>query len=203
MIVTRRILWVLSCWSYLISPEILPDVLELIRSVIDPSNANSDVVTKYQATVTLKSVIETENFKSSMLINLYPAFVQSLCQLTLNLEECENRSSVVNLIGDIVYIMGCRVRTMLQPIASHLCALWKDCEPTSPVKSSILDTLARLIKASGRTSDVLHPALFSLIADVLGHEGAFFARKEACSLWLALIRDTSVYSVDLDNFFKM
>ena len=121
MIVTRRILWVLSCWSYLISPEILPDVLELIRSVIDPLNANSDVVTKYQATVTLKSVIETENFKSSMLINLYPTFVQSLCQFTLNLEECENRSTVVNLIGDIVYIMGCRVRTMLEPVSyTHL-----------------------------------------------------------------------------------
>ena len=201
-VMRRRLLWLLSCLSYHIPQELLPHVLSLLFSVLDHTTRSSDTVTMIQATQTLGAIIETYSFHSSMLVGSFPALVQSLCALTLQLESCEARSSVVDLIGQLLLKMGVRIRPILQPVALHLHTLWTSAEAMSPVRNSVLEALSHMVRSAGASSDSLEPLVLPMLVTIFNQEDTGVWR-EAKELWLGLVRAASAYSLDMDALFKV
>ena len=202
-IMRRRVLWLISCWSYHISSDMLPGILQLLTAVLAQVEHGGDVVTMIQAIDTLKAITETESFRASMIEGVFPALVRSMCHLTTRLEESEFQARVVDLIADLVLLMGVRVRPVLQPITTHLCALWTAAGDEAPVKGPVLSALGKLVRSAGMASDGLHSVLLPLIASVFSDNELAFLVPDACVLWQALVRDAAVYSASMDTILKL
>jgi hypothetical protein len=93
-VLQRRLLWLLSCWSYHISPDMLPGIVQLLTAVLSQAGKGGDVVTMLEAIDTLNAITQTDNFRSSMLVDKFPALVESMCVLTTRLEESEHQAKV-------------------------------------------------------------------------------------------------------------
>ena len=198
----RRLLWLLSTWAYFLPTEMLPHIVQLLRVVLDPRQQTSDTVVMIQAIETLKAITLKEEFKTQMLVPEFPALIESMCQLTLSLEDSEHRAKVVDLMGELVLLIGPGIVPILAPIYAHLCDLWQSAEVHSPIRSSVLDTLTRIVRCCGLASDSFHESLQPLLSAVFSHSELDFVRKEACALWLAVVRGADNYSSHLDTIFK-
>lgn len=110
---------------------------------------------------------------------------------------------MVDLIAELVLLMGTRVRPVLHPITSHLCTLWSASGPGAPVKSSILFTLSRIVRSAGMASDSFHPVLLPLVASVFSDSESAFLVPDACALWQGIARDSVAYSPSLDTLLKI
>lgn len=95
-VLRRRLLWLLSCWSYHISPDMLPGIVQLLTAVLSQAGNGGDIVTMLQAIDTLNAITQTESFRSSMLVDKFPTLVESMCLLTTRLEESEHQAKVWN-----------------------------------------------------------------------------------------------------------
>lgn len=161
-----------------------------------------DKVVMIQSIVTLRAVIQCQDFKSSMLIKEFPGLIQNMCNFTLKLEDSDHRAEVVELMGELVLFMGTRIAPILEPIYTYLCNLWSQADMHSPVRTSVLDSLTRIVRSSGLASDSFHPTIHPLITAVFSHEQLGFVRSEGCDLWLAVVRGADKYTPELDAMFK-
>ena len=137
-----------------------------------------------------------------MLISEFPPLIESMCQFTLMLEDNSHRSKVVELMGELVLLMGPKIIPTLAPIYGHLCNLWQSADVDSPVRTSVLDTLTNIVRCCGLASDSFHETLHPLVSTVFSHSQLDFVRKDTCALWLAVVRGAENYTPQLDSMFK-
>jgi hypothetical protein len=218
-ILRKRILWVLSCWSYLIDGEILPQIIVVLSGIIDKASC-SDIVSTMQAIETLGAIMNVTDFKPTMLTDQLLRLLESLCIFIVSLEDTEHRAQVVSLISELVENMNAepeKVRPMLCTIAQYIAGLWTNDEDNSPLRPAILAALNRMTQVAGHESASLHPLLLPLIQlsvappkkleGLAGNgntleEEQMFLFGDALTLWCTVIRNCSTYTEQLDAFFK-
>ena len=198
-----RFMWLLACWNYLFDAGILQTLLSTLVTTFD-FQYNSDIPTLVGGANALKSLLYNENFSSELLNPVLVPLVQSLCALASNLQESENRSQIVELISELVKILGTDVQPMLPPLASHLGTLWASCDSNSPLRATIIEAMTEIVKAAGPHSLELHNEAMQLISYAISTNEGNYLVKEGVTLWLAVSRNIPPggYNQALDELAK-
>ena len=200
-----RFMWLLYCWNYLFDASILQTILSVLLMTFD-SQYSSDVPTVMHAIAALKSLLYVDTFSSEFLEPMLVPFVQSLCSLASSLEESENRANVVEIISELVRAMRDDAKPMLAPLANHLGTLWGSCERNSPLKTTIIEAITEIVRASGHNSHELQAIALELISYAVSCTvESLFLLKEGISLWLVVSRNINPgsYNQALDDVAKV
>jgi hypothetical protein len=170
-LVLRRLLWLLTCWMYLIPSDNI-DLWNRICTCIvvaiegAASAAGSiDLVTGMQAALALQSLCNSDAVDIRIIEGIFPRAAAALCGLTTKYDEQELSSKVVSVISDMVAALAGRSSTssgikstriseagMILPLAGHLGQLWESASENSPLRSNILDVLIKLTKCAGKSA---------------------------------------------------
>jgi hypothetical protein len=167
----RRLLWLLTCWMYLIPPDnidLLGRVCTCLVVAIEAAAsaaASIDLVTAMQAAVALQSFCNSDAVDIRIIEGIFPRAAAALCGLTTKYEEQELSSKVVSVISDMVAALAGRSTTptsvkstriseagMILPLAGHLGRLWEIASENSPLRSNILDVFIKLTKCAGKSA---------------------------------------------------
>lgn len=187
-----RLLWLIKCWLYSFDKSMLDKLVALISAMLAPS-AGSDVVSSIEGVRLVQAIVDSKMCSPDMLAPVLLQLFESLCALTVRLEDSELRAEIVVVLGDLVQLSGVEgLVPVLQPLSVHLCSLWTAAgtEQQSPVRASIMDCISHMVRTAGAASPALHSVAGPvLVAALSGTDESAYLFKESLALLLAVVRN--------------
>ena len=185
-----RLLWLVKSWLYNFDATVLEQLVGFLVALLEPA-AQSDMVVSLEAMRLIEYVIDSPHCSAELVEPVLLRLFESLCALTLRLEDCELQATVVVLLGKLVDCAGTsRIVPLLQPLAVHLCSLWTASQEQSPVRTSIIDCVTQMVSTVGPSSPALHNVAGPILTFALsGSEESSYLVKEALELLLAVVQN--------------
>lgn len=192
-----RLLWLLSCFMYQFNVHLITDILSLINICLSCSNI--DILCLLTAIETLQAVLKCDTFQPSIHGSCLSTTASMLCvAMTQRLEENEAKLICVNVLGDLVeYMSKPHLISLLNDFCKYFSYLWKKCVESDPLKSSVIETLTRIISYAGSDGhsaemyDVVFPMLYVATSGAI--ESSYLVR-DGITMWLNLARSIPLNS---------
>ena len=229
-----RVFWLLQCWAFTLDRAAVEQVIRMLVHDISmaantdlsmtKSGSNVHVVTQLQAINTLATMISLPNFRSSVITENPTPLLEGLRVMTLQLRTVDFRARVVEVLGEIIIVLGAASRSIASPLILHLWSLWS---PNSMSFSqdmitnkksnqtldedylsisnalellhpAILETTSCIVKSVGSLSVTLHQYVYPMVQQIVGTaDQERHGFQQGITLWLTMVRNTYEVSVDM------
>ena len=189
-IVRRRVVWLVGQWSGVkLSPSYRPKLYQLLLPVL---GQEEDLVVRITAARALKIVIDDFEFSAEEVQPyLQPAFDRLFCLLK-EVEECDTKLSVLNVLSYLIERVGTGIRTLCEGLVHYLPQLWDASVDHNMLRCAILTTLIVIVQGLGTASEAIAPFVYCVIKLSVDskNEESVYLLEEGLELWLATLHNS-------------
>lgn len=222
-VLRRRLLWVLTCWGYLLTAEQLGSVIDLVACYLDRSSTGccADACVQLTAVECLCSLLNSSDMSADILEPLEQRgcrIISLSCSLACDdLKQSETQSIAINLVKEVMILCADKLKPHVPALMGHVLSLWnrsdavlKRCEavddddnnveaPHRVTAMELMSTLVKLDRASSPgLGEFLHPILsYALSCSI----NTSYLVESGMNVWLQLVRNSTTYTYQLDDLF--
>ena len=222
----HRLLWLMSCWGYVLDAHVLKQLFNIISVYLDP--ANFDLMVRLQAVRSLGVLMHCDSFAPEMILEILEPLLTHTCNLVISeVTEAPVRVSIISFFQEIVDSVGISCKPCWDTLLQHVILLWGDdtsgiseeqtgssgagdefeensTSPLRMIRASLLELFTSFVEIDkGESSD----SLYSYIAGPLRYSTSASADsaylcQQGIVLWSAIIRNCTTlnpYMIELFN----
>jgi len=191
-IVRRRTIWLIGRWSGVkLSPENRPLIYQLLLPALQPEQ-EPDLVVRLTAAKALKIVIDDFEFCTEEVRPHLQVIFQSLFQLLQQVEECDTKLTVLNVLSYLIERVSVGLRDICQGLAHYLPHLWEASSDHEMLRCSILTTLIVIVQSLGTASQSITDFVASVVkvSTDLEDKQSVYLLEDGLELWLAALHNS-------------
>jgi len=191
-IVRRRAIWLIGRWSGVkLSPENRPLIYELLLPALQASQ-EPDLVVRLTAAKSLKIVIDDFEFCAEEVRPHLQVIFQSLFQLLQEVEECDTKLTVLNVLSYLIERVSVGIRDICQGLVHYLPHLWEASSDHEMLRCSILTTLIVIVQSLGTSSHSITDFVFSVVKVSTDFEDkqSVYLLEDGLELWLTALHNS-------------
>ncbi|KAF7301791.1 Importin N-terminal domain-containing protein [Mycena indigotica] len=192
-IIKRRIAWLLGKLVIADSCIAVTDPLlwQILVHLIRDRGPGSDAVVRLSAAIALRECIDTLEFNIEVFAPFLPDVVSELVKLLGEVDTFEMKRRVDYTLNVVIEQAGERISDLVPIIADPIPRFWLDASENFAFKSTLLETVTKLVEATKQRSTSLHGLVVPLVREGLMPEVASHLDEDALTLWLAALRHTT------------
>jgi hypothetical protein len=201
VLIKRRILLLISNWvSIKLSPENRLAVYELLCQCLQ---LNENMVVRIQAALTLKAVMDDVHFEKDAYLPYMNYHFGLLCQLLKQVEECETKIKVLNVLSFLIERVDIHIRPYAAQLADYLPFLWQESVNFNMLRCCILATFYHLVKSFGSHSTSYHAFLIPVIhfSTDSTNPASVYLLENGLELWNITLQNSTIMTPDLLKLF--
>ncbi|CAH1796232.1 unnamed protein product [Owenia fusiformis] len=196
-IIRRRVIWLIGQWvGVKMSPNLRPALYENILPLLADTE---DMVVRIEAADTLKTCVDDFEFKVESFLPYLESMFGLLFGLLRQVEECETKMHVLNVMSFVIERVGVEVRPHSHALIQYLPLLWQESEDHNMLRCAILTTLVHLVQGLGTLSVSMYNFLLPVIrlsTDVHAPPHVYLL-EDGLLLWLATLHTCPTITMEL------
>ena len=201
-LIKRRILILISNWVNIkLSPENRPLVYEIITQCLQQ---NEDLVIRFQATTTLKAVMDDIHFEKEPYLPFLNLHFGLLCQFLKEVDSCDTKIKVLSVISFLIERVDIHIRPYSAQLADYLPFLWEESADYNMLRCSIVTTFHHLVKSFGAQSVNYHPFLIPVLhySTDTNNPASVYLLEDGLELWNITVQNSVQMTPDMLKLFE-
>ncbi|XP_045467255.1 importin-11 isoform X2 [Harmonia axyridis] len=201
-IIRRRVSVLMGKWAGIkLSPKLRPYMYECVINLL---SCQEDMAVRITASSTMRYAIDDFEFDAEQFKDYLEASFNLLFQLLKEVQECETKMHILNVMTLIVERVGHTIQPHTDALIQYLPLIWKESEDHNMLRCAIVSTLVQLVKALGTVVPELTPFLIPII--MLGTDpkqsAIVYLLEDSLELWLTVLENSSGMTSELIQLFN-
>nr|CAI5838056.1 unnamed protein product [Callosobruchus analis] len=181
-VIRRRVIILMGKWTSIkLSNDLRPLLYDCINNLLSPEE---DIAIRLAAASTLRHAIDDFDFDSEQFKNYMLSAFNLLFSLLREVNECETKMQVLNVMTLLLERMGSIIQPHSDPLLQYLPFLWQESEEHNMLRCAIVSTMVQLVKV----------LVIQLGTDTTQH-AIVYLLEDCLDLWLTTLE----YSKSMTN----
>ncbi|CAH1959457.1 unnamed protein product [Acanthoscelides obtectus] len=201
-VIRRRVIILMGRWTGIkLSNDLRPLLYECINNLLSPEE---DLAIRLAAASTMRHAIDDFDFDSTQFKNYMLDAFNLLFSLLREVNECETKMQVLNVMTLLLERMGSIIQPHSEPLLQYLPFLWQESEEHNMLRCAIVSTMVQLVKVLGGVKPELNQFLLPVIQ--LGtdtrQQAILYLLEDCLDLWLTMLEYSKTMASEYVQLFN-